>query len=162
MTYQRADPNPFKPRGMHVEDIPNRPMMVRAIAPRRPWPRNEDLTIVTISPLLCNPLHFPTVEEVVHEFLAHRRVQIKEVQPCHLGQAFVRFEYEIDRDRMVLESPHPYGGVDFSFVRHNQGRNWRRIVFNQECWLMLMGLPEDFWEQEFIESVLGPCARVIS
>ena len=69
---------------------------------------------------------------------------------------------KFDRDRMVLESPHLYGGVDFSFVRHNQGRNWRRIVFNQECWLMLMGLPEDFWEQEFIESVLGPCARVIS
>ena len=61
----------------------------------------------------------------------------------------------------MLESPHPYGGVDFLFVRHNQGRNWRRVVFNQECWLMLMGLPEDYWEQEFIEMVLGPYARVV-
>ena len=107
MAYQCAEPKPFKPRGMHIEDIPNRPTMVRAIVPIRPRPRNEDLSIITISPLPGNPLHFPTVEEVVHEFLAHRRVHIKEVQPCHLGQAFVHFEYEIDRDRMVLESPHP-------------------------------------------------------
>lgn len=26
---------------------------------------------------------------------------------------------------------------------------------------MLMGLPKDFWEQDFIESVLAPSARVI-
>jgi len=39
----------------------------------------------------------------------HRRVQIKDVQPCHLGQAFVRFEHEYDR-RFVIDSPHPYGG----------------------------------------------------
>jgi hypothetical protein len=28
-----------------------------------------------------------------------------------------------DRDSLVNGSPHPYGGVDFSLVRHNQGRN---------------------------------------
>lgn len=141
--------------------LPHLCRMVRAIAPRRPRLRNEDLAIVTISLLPGNPLYFPAVEEVVREFLVNRRVQIKEVQPCPLGQAFVRFENEYDRDRMVLQSPHPYGGVDFSFVGHNQGRNWRRVLFNHECLLMLMGLPEDFWEQEFIESVLGPCARVV-
>jgi hypothetical protein len=26
---------------------------------------------------------------------------------------------------------------------------------------MLMGLPEDYWEQEFIETVLGPYTRVV-
>lgn len=28
MAYQRADPNPFRPQGSHVEEVPNRPMMV--------------------------------------------------------------------------------------------------------------------------------------
>ncbi|KAG0519669.1 hypothetical protein BDA96_08G006900 [Sorghum bicolor] len=162
MAYQRADPSPFKPRGTQILNIPNRPMMVRAVAPRRPRPRNEDLAIVTISPLPGNPLYFPAVEEVVREFFVHRRTQIKEVQPTHLGQAFVRFEREIDRDRFVLDSPHPYGDVHFSFVRHNQGRNWRRVEFNHQCWLMLMGLPEDYWEQEFLDTVLAPYARAVS
>jgi hypothetical protein len=133
MAYQRAGPFSFKTRGKHIENIPNRSLMVRAVAVRRPRPRNEDLAIVTISPLPGNVLHFPMVDEVVREFFAHRRIQIKDVQPCHLGQTFVQFENEFDRDRFVLESPHPYGGVDFSFVRHNQGRNWWRVVFNQEC-----------------------------
>ncbi|CAD6253344.1 unnamed protein product [Miscanthus lutarioriparius] len=52
-------------------------------------------------------------------------------------------------------------GVHFSFVRHNQGRNWRSLNFNQECWVILMGLPEDYWEDEFIDTVLRPFARTI-
>lgn len=163
MAYQRANPGPFKPRGAHVEDVPNRPMMVRVVAGSRPMRRNEDLAIVTIDPLPGNPLHFPTVEEILREFLEdYRRVNIREVQPCHLGQAFVRFQNEFDRDRFVLESPHPYGDVNITFTRHNQGRNWRRVNFNQECWLMLMGFPNDYWEQEYVDAVMGPFGKAIA
>lgn len=69
MAFQRAYPRPFKPLGMHVEDVPNRPMMVRVVVRRRPMRRNEDLAIVTINPLPGNPLHFPIVEEILREFL---------------------------------------------------------------------------------------------
>lgn len=103
-------------------------MVVRAVARRRAVPRNEDLAIATITPLPGNPLHFPTIEEILREFLEqYRRTPINEVQPTHLGQAFVRFEHEHDRDRFVIGSPHAYGDVYISFVRHNQGRNWRRV-----------------------------------
>lgn len=115
MAYQRANLGPFKPQGFHVEEVPNRPMMARVVARRRPRPRNEDMRIVTITPLPGNAFHFPAVEEIIREFLEdHRRTRIKDVQPCHLGQAFVRFEFEHDRDRFVLESPHPYGDVNIS------------------------------------------------
>lgn len=148
---------------MQVEEVPNRPMMMRVVAGRRPRPRNEDLAIVTISPLPGNLLHFPTVEEVVRELLETRmRIPVREVQPCHLGQAFVRFENDIDRDRVVLRGPIPFGGVNFTFVRHNQGRNWRRVNFNQDCWLMLLGFPNDYWEQEYVDTVLGPFGKSVS
>lgn len=161
MAFQRAHLGPFKPRGMHVEEVPNRPTMVRVVAERRPWPRNEDLAIVTISPVPGNPLHFPTVEEVVRELLEeHKGIQVKEVQPYHLVQAYVRFEHDRDRDRMVLESPHRYGGVNFTFVRHNQGRNWRRVNFNQDCWLMLLGFPNDYWEREYVDTIMDSWVRL--
>ncbi|CAD6342100.1 unnamed protein product [Miscanthus lutarioriparius] len=51
MVFQHADPFPFKPHGMHIEDIPNRPMMVRVMARSRQRPRNKDLAIATISSL---------------------------------------------------------------------------------------------------------------
>lgn len=131
-----------------MEDMPNRPMMVRVVAGRRPARRNEDLAIVTINPLPGNPMHSPAIEEVLREFLVeHRRVNIIEVQPCHLGHAFVRFEHDYDRDIFVLESPHQYGDVNITFTQHNQGRNWRRVNFNQECWLMLMDFPNDYWNR---------------
>lgn len=139
-----------------MEEVHNRPMMVRVVAGRRPRPKNEDLAIVTIDPLPDNALHFSAVEE------EHRRVRIREVQPCHLGQAFVRFEHEHDRNRFVLESPHPYGDVTISFTRHNQGRNWRRVNFNQECLLMLIRFPNDYWEREYIDTVVGPFGKAIS
>ena len=112
---------PFKPDGMRIEEIPNRPMMVRAVARRRPRQRNNDLAIATISPLPGNVLHFPTVEEIIREFLVDfRGTQVKEVQPCHLVQAFVCFEHELDRDRFVIEIPHQYGDVHINFVCHNR------------------------------------------
>lgn len=61
----------------------------------------------------------------------------------------------------MLESPRPNGDVSISFVRHNQGRNWRRVNFNQECGLMLMGFPNDYWEQEYIDTVMGPFGQAI-
>jgi hypothetical protein len=162
MAYHRADPTPFKPRGMTVLNIPNRPIMVRTMAHRRPRARNEDLAIVTIDPIPGNVLHFPIVEEVIRECCHSKRAPVKEVQPTHLGQGFVRFQHDYDRDRMVSDSPHLYGGSYFSFVKDNQGRNWRSLTFNFECWVMMMGLLEDYWEDEFIEVVLGPFARIIS
>jgi hypothetical protein len=64
------------------------------------------------------------VHEVVHEFLEeHMNVRIRDIQESQLGQALVHFENIFDRDLLVNNSPHPYGGVDFSLVKHNEGRN---------------------------------------
>lgn len=138
-------------------------MMVRVVAGRRPSRRNEDLAIATFSPLPGNPIHFPVAEDILREYLEERRgITVKDVQPCHLGQAFVRFDSEFDRDRFVSGSPHAYGDIHISFVRHNQGRNWRRVNFNQECWVMLMGLPNDYWDHEYLDSIIGPFGKVLN
>lgn len=162
MAFQRADPRPFMSRGTTWEDVPNRPLMVRAVASSRPQSQNENVAIATISPLPSNPLNFAVVREVLRMFLEDREhVQLVDIQPCHLGQAYVRFRNNYDRDSYVLESPHPFDDVNISFTRHNQGRNWRRVIFNQECWLMFLGLHLDYWDQEYIETVLAPFARII-
>lgn len=62
---------------------------------------------------------------------------------------------------MVLDSLHPFDDVNVSFTRHDQGRNWRRVIFNQEVWLLFLGLHLDYWDHEFIETVLAPFARII-
>ena len=71
-----------------------------------------------------------------------------------LGQAYVRFTFLHDCDNLISNSPHAFGDVNISFVKHNRGRNWRSVHFNRECWLMLLGFPVDYWEQEFLDSAI--------
>jgi hypothetical protein len=114
MTYQRVDPRPFAPHGFQPLEVQHREMMVHVVAQFSP-PTHEDLTKVSIAPILGNILQFPLVHEVIHEFLEeHMNVLVRDIQLSHLGQALVR---------LVNHSPHPYRGVEFHVVRHNQGRN---------------------------------------
>jgi hypothetical protein len=121
---------------------------------------HEDFTIVSFNPLPANILHFPAVHEVVHEFL-EGHVSIRDIQPSHLGQALVRFVHVHDRDSLVNNSPHPYGEVNFNLVRHNQGRNWRAMNFNRDCWLMLLGFPLDHWNNVSIQSAIASFGKVV-
>ncbi|KXG35793.1 hypothetical protein SORBI_3002G229200 [Sorghum bicolor] len=160
MAYQRANPALFIPNGMHRLNVPGRVPMVRAVARSRPQRRNETVAIVTINPLPGNILHFPNVREVLEEFFEERNIAITDIQPSHLGQAIVCFNSPVDRDALVVNSPMPMGDVQVSFVRHNQGRNWRRTQFNHECWLLLMGFPLDYWETEYIQDAICSFGRL--
>lgn len=136
MAYERADPAPFAPPDMPCIQVENRVPMVRAMASRRPPATNEDLAIVTIAPLPDNMLNFAVVRQVLNEFIVDvRGIAIKDIQPCHLGQAYVRFERPIDRDDFIRNGPHPYQNVHFTFTKHNEGRNWRKASFNTDCCL---------------------------
>lgn len=162
MAYQRADPAPFIPEGLQFHDVPNRVFMVRAVAPTRPPARNEDFAIATFDPLPPNAMHFPAVRSVLRDFFRFERPTTwLEMQPTHLGQALVRFRNVYDRDALVAGSPHPCGDVLLSFCNHNQGRNWRAAEFNHECWLLLLGMPEDYWTERHIQSAVGGFAKVL-
>jgi hypothetical protein len=123
---------------------------------------HEDFGIVSINLLPANALHFSTVHEVVPEYLEeHMDVHVRDIQPTHLGQALVHFVHIHDRDSMVNGSPHPYRGVNFSLVHHNQGRNWHAMNFNREGWLMLLGFQLDHWNNGSIHSVIASFGRII-
>jgi hypothetical protein len=74
----------------------------------------------------------------------------------------VRFEHIYDRDNYVACSPRPYGDVQLTFVKDNEGRNWRMMEFNCECWLMLLGFPLDFWSTEHVQSAIASFGRVLN
>jgi hypothetical protein len=122
MAYQRAYPRPFAPPGFQPQEVQHGELTARAVM-RNIQSAHEDFTIVSISPLPNNVLHFPVVVEVVQEFLEeHMHIRVRDIQPSHFGQALVRFVNVHDRDLLVINIPHPYSGVDFGFVRHNQGQ----------------------------------------
>jgi hypothetical protein len=161
MAYQRADPRPFAPNGFQPMEVHHRELMVCAVMHHAP-PTHEDHTIVSTSPFPNNVLQFVAVHEVVHEFLdEHMNVRIREIQPTHLGQALVRFVNVHDRNLLINNNPRPYGGVDFHLVRHNQGHNRHNMLFNRECWLMLLGFLLDHWNNDCIQNTIASFGIVL-
>jgi hypothetical protein len=142
-------------------EIQHREMIACAVV-RQTQALHEDFAIVSIHPLPHNAMQFGPVREVIREFLEdHMGARVRDIQPTHLGQALLQFVHNYDRDSLVNNSPHPYDDVEFSLVRHNQGINWRAMNFNRECWLMLMGFPLNYWNNEAIQSALASFGRVI-
>lgn len=126
-------------------DIQGRDQMVRAVISRL-VSRHEDFAIVSIEPLPEEQVTFTAIRNTIIGFLeGHEGVRVANIQPSTLGQALVKFEYLYDRDRFVNASSHDFNGFRFWIVKHNEGRNYRGVEFNRECWLMLMGFPLDYW-----------------
>jgi hypothetical protein len=123
-------------------DVQARKPMKRVVL-MRPRAKNHDLAIVSIHPMPEQQVTFQAIRAVVTDFLNNEQhVVFTDMQPTHLGQAFVRFRNAFDRDRLINSGPFLFGNVTITFTEHNKGRNWRAINFNRECWLLLLGYPQ--------------------
>jgi len=69
--------------------------------------------------------------------------------PCHLGQAYVRFAHAYDRDNLVSQSPLVFGN------------KLEKGFFNEECWVMMLGFPEDYKCERHIQNVVSDFGRLI-
>lgn len=52
--------------------------------------------------------------------------------------------------------------MQLSFVRHNQGRNWRRAYFNREVALLLLGVHINYLHDEYMADIIKPFGRMIN
>jgi len=98
MAYKRANPAVFVPHGLAPIEVHGRRVMSRSVV-LRPRAKNQDLAIASIDPLPGHQVTFNAIRGVVADFLnLEARVVFTEIQPTHLGQAFVRFKNAYDRD----------------------------------------------------------------
>lgn len=90
----------------------------------RPRAKNHDLAIASIHPMPQHQVTFQAIRNVVGDYLTNvQHVEYTDMQPTHLGQAFIRFRNMYDRDRLIEMSPLQFGDISISFVEHNKGRN---------------------------------------
>src|SRR4051812_37899898 len=86
---------------------------------------------------------------------------VRDIQECPFGEAYVRLNFVRDRDRLVNESPIPFGDVHLTFTNHNQGCNWRSLNFNRICWIMIVGVPLDFCNTEKFSAAVRDFGKLI-
>lgn len=128
--------------------------MCRVVAPLRLIAANEDLAIVTFDPLPDNVLNFNVVQNIIIDYWLVHRVVPWAILLCHLGQAY-------ERDNLINQSPISFCNIQVSFAKHNEGHNWRKVFFNEECWMMLLGFPEDYKSKRHIHNAISDFARII-
>lgn len=63
---------------------------------------------------------------------------------------------------MVSDSPHVYGDISITFVKHNEGRNWRRVYFNKLCWILILGVPLDYQTTGDIATAISKWGKLIA
>lgn len=84
------------------------------------------------------------------------------IQPCPFGQAYVRFNFFHDRDRLIHSSPHQSDDVSISYVEHDKCWNHKRVTMNHEVWLMFLGYNVDHWTTRMVDKALYDWGSLIT
>jgi hypothetical protein len=155
------DPRPFVPQGYQIQNIAGRLAVKRVVVPRRPK-EHEQYAIATIDPFPEGLVPFDNVRDVLGEYLTEvARVGFVSLHSCPFGAAYVQFRNVSDRDRLISSSPNQFGDVNISFVRHDEGINWRGVTFNRDVWLLLVGPPLDHMNTEDLNACFVDIGSVL-
>lgn len=138
-----VDPRPHVPRGFTLQDPVSRPLLRHEVYVAGCYSlHNEDLAIVKLQP----PVHkddFASLDSALRAFFEEmHRVRVAEIQPCPLGDAYVRFNTALEREKF-LGPVFSFGNCSMTVIKHDEGDNVRSYDLDREAWVMLVGFPED-------------------
>jgi hypothetical protein len=98
-----VDPRPHVPMGFEV--VPHDPDIppTRLYSYIAGWSEtfNEDLAIAFFVPAVAKDDFEPMAVALKNFFIANHGVCLAEVQPCSLGDAYVRFNNSLERERFL-------------------------------------------------------------
>lgn len=135
--------------------------MSRVILGGPRW-NQSNVAIASIEPLPLQQVSFQSIREILDDFLrVRRRVGVHSIQPCHLGQAYVRFHFVHEKDFLIGGGPHEYGQYHISFTDHDKGWNNRQITMNCKVWIMLLGFNIDYWTKADLKKAIAEFGRLI-
>lgn len=104
---------------------------------------NEDLAIAFLLPAVAKE-DFVHLSEAFKSFFIHDLgVRLLEVQPSHIGDAFVRFSSPVELERFLDEVAQFGRGYTIRFTKHDVGVHVRDHEVDREVWIMLMLFPND-------------------
>ncbi|XP_066325403.1 uncharacterized protein [Miscanthus floridulus] len=138
-----VDPRPHVPRGFTLQDPVSRPPLRHEVYVAGCYSlHDEDLAIVKLQP----PVHkddFASLDSALRAFFEEmHRVRVAEIQPCPLGDAYVRFNTALEREKF-LGPVFSFGNCSMTVIKHDEGDNVRSYDLDREAWVMLVGFPED-------------------
>lgn len=142
MANWECDPRPHVPKGFTLEPVANPLLCHEVFLAGCFTEQNEDLAIVRLQPAV-NKDDFEYLASALRGFFEEiHQVRLADIQPCALGDAYVRFNSPVERERFI-GPVFAFGKYSMSLIKHDEADNVRSFDLDQEAWVMLVGFPED-------------------
>lgn len=151
-----VDPLPHLPAGFTLEEPAHRPLLRHEVYITRCYTLyNEDLAIIRMQP----PMHkedFDELKAALRTFFHDvHQVRTAEIQPCALGDAYVRFNSALERERFI-GPVFRFGNYAMTVIWHDEAENARSFDLDREAWVLLVGFLEDLKDSvEIAKAVSG-------
>lgn len=137
-----VDPLPFVPKGFMVEPVQNPLLCHEMFVTGCYTAYNEDLAIVKLQPWVHKE-DFTDLESTLRTFFEEmHQVRVADIQPCPLGDAFVRFNSPLEREKF-LGPEFSFGSYSMKVIKHDDGDNARSYDLDRDAWVMILAFPED-------------------
>ncbi|KAM0871397.1 hypothetical protein ACQ4PT_039415 [Festuca glaucescens] len=154
-----VDPHRFVPAGFHVLEpwgADERPARVYVTAPAAPPKRHESWVIAQVAPR-PEGADIDEVLNQVHDHIEqHLHWDVVSFAESAVGLGLSRMADSAIRDLLVAQPPHELGhGRMLTFVRHDEGENFRATVYTRLSWLMILNMPFDYRTEEFIRDAVA-------
>ncbi|BAT13681.1 Os11g0299775 [Oryza sativa Japonica Group] len=113
--------------------------------PHRPERRHEDFYLALVHPQVSEQdwdhYHLLILDHILDERLFEVRNSYRHAFVVGMFQ----LRSAMHRDEFVHSEPFVYDGVDtITFVKHDQGPNWRASQYNRDGWFLFLDFPLDF------------------
>ncbi|KAM0897175.1 hypothetical protein ACQ4PT_022737 [Festuca glaucescens] len=159
-----VDPHRFVPAGFHVLEpwgADERLARMYVTAATAPPKRHESWAIAQVVPR-PEDAEIDQVLNQVHDHIEqHLHWDVVSFAESAVGLGLFRMADSAIRDLLVAQPPHDLGhGRMLSFVRHDEGENFRATVYTRLSWIMMLNLPFDYHTEEFIHDSVAKFGKM--
>ncbi|CAN6328749.1 unnamed protein product [Urochloa humidicola] len=161
MALFEVDPRPLLPRGFRLvqwppeEELPNPADWPRVYL--GPWrtKKNEDVALAFFHPPVASEDFYP-MASALREYLVDRcHAHSIRIEQSAIGSAIVTFDSSLEREGFIRANPHSLGPYTVRFIRHDEGPNAKDVDLDRVVWLMLVGYPLDFANDDDIAKAVS-------
>jgi hypothetical protein len=116
---------------------------------------NEDVAIALLV-LAVAKEDFNLMAAVIKDYFIHtHHVRLMGVQPCAMGDAYIRFSSAVERERFLDGIYQVTPEYQMHFVKHDEVVNARAHGSSKEAWVMLLNYPLDAKNNTCVEKAIA-------
>ncbi|KAM0881793.1 hypothetical protein ACQ4PT_032716 [Festuca glaucescens] len=141
-----------------AEEWHARMYVTASMAPTR---HHESWAIAQVLPRPVGDEIDHVLQQVAQHIIEDLEFQVISFAESAVGLGLFRMVDSVIRDLLVATPQIPFGnGRTLSFVRHDEGSNFRATTYTSLGWIMMLNLPMDYHNEDFLHETIGKLGKM--